>query len=244
MNVYAKRYSATNCEIRHRMSDFWYNENMEFYHLMGRGVEKRAIVMDDKDRTRFIHDLFTFNDQSPALHPHQTERSEGRTKRNLLVCIHAYCLMKNHYHLLVSEVVERGISLFMKKLNMGYTKYFNEKYHRSGALWQGKHKRVGIERDAHFLYIPYYIHLNPLDYKKPEWRTGDVRDPRSALAYLEKYRWSSHLDYLGIHNFPSVIHQNELRPLLGTRDSYEREITNIITNPSLAGGGNAIEYPS
>lgn len=161
--------------------------------------------------------------------------------RDLLVNIHAFALMKNHYHLLISERVENGVSLFMKKLNMGYTKYFNEKYERSGTLWQGKYKSIPIERDSHLLYIPYYIHLNPLDYTYPEWRKGEVHDIRAALAYLETYRWSSHLDYLGLPNFPSVTDRYELTLLLGTKSAYESNIVEIIRDPKLAGATNLLE---
>lgn len=142
--------------------------------------------------------------------------------------------MPNHYHLLLSPVVENGIALFMKKLSMGYTKYFNERYGRSGALWQGKYKRVLIERDSHFLYIPFYIHLNALDLVYPEWRTGQVKDIRKALEYLNTYRWSSHLDYNGIRNFPSITQRELLSSLLGTKQHYEKEIIDIITDQELA----------
>lgn len=210
-------------------------------HLMGRGVEKRDIVMDDSDRLRFIHNLYAFNDSNPVENYGLPARREERPKRSLLVYIHAFCLMQNHYHLLVSEAIENGISLFMQKLNMGYTKYFNERYERSGALWQGKYRKVSIARDAHFLYIPFYIHLNPLDYVMPEWRDGGVQNVKEALKHLETYRWSSHLDYLGIRNFPSITRRNELQELLGTRAAYERTVADIISDQTLANEGDIIE---
>ncbi len=150
--------------------------------------------------------------------------------------------MKNHYHLLVSEHIEGGISFFMRKLNMGYTKYFNEKHKRSGALWQGKYRKVLIERDAHFLYIPFYIHLNPLDYSNPEWRNGEVKDVRKALESLLEYRWSSHLDYLGIRNFPSLLRFDVLGPLLGTRKDCDGMVAEIIKSPDLAHSSELLEY--
>lgn len=214
---------------------------MEFWHLIGRGVEKRDVVMDDSDRLRFLHDLYIFNDKNAAPNYVLNARQGSDRKRDKLVDIHAFCLMRNHYHLLVSERVEGGIPLFMKKLNMGYTKYFNEKYERSGALWQGKYRKQHIARDAHFLYIPYYIHLNPLDYTHPEWRKGEVVHPKSALEVLEKYRWSSHLDYLGIRNFPSLIRQDVLKPFLEDRAEYQRTIGEIISSPNLALESESIE---
>jgi putative transposase len=215
---------------------------MEFWHLIGRGVEKRNIVLDDSDRVRFIHDLYVFNDANPTPNFIVLDRHDNTRKRKRLVDINAFCLMKNHYHLLVSERIEGGISLFMQKLNMGYTKYFNERYNRSGALWQGKYRKVLIERDAHFLYIPFYIHLNPLDYVAPEWREGKVKNVRKALESLLEYRWSSHLDYLGERNFQSVIRTDILRPILGTRKNYESTITEIICDPDLARDSEFLEY--
>lgn len=117
---------------------------------------------------------------------------------------------------------------------MGYAKYFNERRERSGALWQGKYKRILIERDAHFLHIPYYIHLNALDLAYPEWRSGQVKDASGALKYLNTYRWSSHLDYSGTKNFPSITHREFFSSLLGARKDYEKEICNIITDSGLA----------
>ena len=96
------------------------------------------------------------------------------------------------------------------KLNVGYAKYFNERYKRTGTLFQGRTKKVPIERDAHFNYILHYIHLNPLDYMKgaEEWRIrskNGIKNWRKALEYLETYRWSSYLDYIGKKNFPSLL---------------------------------------
>jgi len=189
---------------------------MEFYHLLNRGVDKRTIFLEKRDYLRFVHNLFVFNDirnvnTSNTRHARHLQdigcpAGEGLPdgSRKLLVKIHFFCLMPNHYHLLVSPVVENGISKFMKKLNMGYAKYFNEKYKRSGALFQGKYRSVLIKKDAHFMWIPYYIHFNPLDLTIPEWREGNVRDSRKAANYLNAYRWSSHLDYAGKKNFPLV----------------------------------------
>ncbi|MES2203255.1 MAG: transposase [Patescibacteria group bacterium] len=213
---------------------------MEMYHTLNRGVDKRKVVMDEEDRVRFVHDLYVFNDKHTAAHSALAARQvEG--PRSLLVHIHAFCLMPNHYHLLLSPAVENGVPQFMKKLNMGYAKYFNEKYERSGALWQGKYKKKLIERDAHFLYIPYYIHLNALDLSLPQWREGKVRSVPQALKNLREYRWSSHLDYLGEHNFPSVTEREFLAQTIGTRSRYEKEIEKIITNAGLASGSNNLE---
>ena len=212
---------------------------MDFYHVLNRGVEKRNIVKNDKDRLRFLHDLYVFNDAQAAPNYILLKRHEEQQKRSCLVRVHAFCLMNNHYHLLLSEVEEGGISRYMQKLNMGYAKYFNEKYERVGTLWQGKYRKILIERDAHFMYIPYYIHLNPLDYSFPEWREGKVQNAQKALESLRHYRWSSHLDYLGIKNFPSISDRKEILGV--TPNRYEKEIANLIGDPAAAIFSTSIE---
>lgn len=213
---------------------------IEIYHVLNRGVDKRKIFLDDKDRVRFIHDLFEFNNIDNVLANNyyfikNQSFDIGRQnirKRKLLVNIHAFCLMDNHYHLLLSPIVDKGISLFMKKLNMGYAKYFNEKYDRVGALFQGKYKSIQVTTDAHFLYIPFYIHLNPLDLKFPEWRTRSIINVRSATKFLEEYRWSSHLDYLGRRNFPSVTGREFLLDFFGGEKGYVGKFKKVINDYS------------
>lgn len=215
----------------------WYYESVEeFFHVLNRGVDKRKVFMTNADRARFVHDLWEFNDTHPA--KANMRRRTGmfdvgrRTfPRELLVKIHFFCLMSNHYHLLLSPVVENGIPLFMKKLNGGYAKYFNEKYApRSGALWQGGYKSVRIETDRHFLYIPYYIHFNALDLATPEWREGSIKNTKRALDFLNSYRWSSHLDYLGKKNFPSITDRSFFLESFGGERGYQRTVEKMLSD--------------
>lgn len=199
-------------------------------HVLNRGVDKRKIFIDDRDRFRFVHDLFEFNDQNNVLNilPRYKTMDIGRPyiekrPRKLLVDLYAFCLMDNHYHLLLSPRVEGGVSKFMKKLNMGYAKYFNEKYKRSGALFQGKYKSVVIEKDAHFIHLPYYIHFNPLDFEFSEWRERKCKNVRGAMKFLYSYRWSSYLDYIGKENFPSVTQRGFLSKFLGGEKKYLKD---------------------
>lgn len=214
---------------------------MEIYHLLNRGVEKRIVFLDEADHARFVHDMYAFNDTSAVSPNHRFRQFPSGVEREPLVNIHAFCLMPNHYHMLVSERIDGGISTFMRKLNMGYAKYFNEKYGRSGVLWQGTFRKVPIQRDDHFLHIPYYIHLNPLDMVLPEWRNGSVRNIKKAFAELEKYRWSSYLDYTGKENFPSVIDTTLLSEVLGTSMLQRSVIGDIISDPTLAKIADTLE---
>ncbi len=147
--------------------------------------------------------------------------------------------MGNHYHLLLSERREGGLSLFLRKLNVGYANYFNERYKRSGTLFQGRTKKIHVNSDAYFLHILHYIHLNPLDFLKgaEEWRTLEIQNSKKALEYLEKYRWSSYLDYCGKKNFPSVINKDlfgdVFRNYRKTIGSYLKDIELTAVRPFL-----------
>ena len=217
---------------------------MEFFHLLNRGVDKRKVFLDEVDYVRFLHDCYVFNDTADVNPNHRLRGgsgAEGEHIRTPLVALHAFALMPNHYHMLVSELEEGGMSLFMRKLNMGYAKYFNKKYERSGVLWQGTFKKVLIQRDAHFMYIPYYIHLNPLDMAFPLWRTGRIQNTKKALNYLQKYRWSSFMDYNKIPNMPSLITQKHLGPILDSPKNQAREIKRIISNSTLTQQADLLE---
>lgn len=214
---------------------------MELFHIFNRGVEKRDIFLDDQDRFRFVHDLYEFNDQQRVNTTYYIFRNANdircrdERKRKLLVDIHAFCLMPNHYHLLLSSRVKDGIPKFMKKLNMGYTKYFNEKRKRNGHLFQGKYKSIIVSKESYFMYIPYYIHLNPLDMFAKEWRVGKVKDFNKAINFLNNYKWSSHMDYAGIKNFPSIIRSDFISNFLGNYKAYNENIKKWISDKELIG---------
>ena len=216
---------------------------MDFYHVLNRGVDKRVTFSDPPDYLRFIQNLHIYNNVENA--PHNVWSTSARMKEQAtekLVTIHAYCLMPNHYHLLLSPLVDDGISLFMKKVNMGYTKYFNERNERTGALWQGKYKNILIEQDSHFVYIPYYIHLNPLDISMPQWRKGKVLDSTKAFKHLETYKWSSHRFFLNPEKIESSIIQNTFfEKEFKQQSKYLNEIKNIISTPHIAMGSETIE---
>lgn len=203
----------------------------EIYHIYNRGVDKRDIFMDDQDRFRFIHDLFEFNDSQKIKnlsHYIKNNNSEVglhyiKKERKILVEILAYCLMDNHFHLLVRQKSENGITEFMRKIGTGYTNYFNQKYNRNGSLFQGKFKSVCVQKDSHLMYLPIYIHLNALDFEFPEWRENRISNLGKAIDFLDSYRWSSYLDYMGKKNFPSLIQKDFLLSRLGNEEKFKKE---------------------
>src|SRR3989344_2923521 len=197
---------------------------MDLYHVINRGVDGRKIFMDLQDYARFVHDLYEFNDIAPAQEflGTGTHKTSGRTtsrRRDKLIDIHGWTLMKNHFHLLISEFVDGGITLFLRKLS-GYARYFNERHGRRGTLFQGRTKKILINRQEHFLYILHYLHLNSLDYLPGAkgWRQrdkGTIPKISNVLEYLQNYRWSSYLDYCGIRNFPSILTTSLFSKALG-----------------------------
>ncbi len=202
---------------------------MDLYHALNRGVDKRQIFMDDGDRVRFIHNMYAFNTTRPAANTRR-DNMFGLVNQTLeldqkLVDIHGWCLMGNHYHLLLSPCIENGLSLFLRKLNTGYANYFNARYTRVGTLFQGRTKKILIDSDSFMLHILNYIHLNPLDLMEGAvaWRERQITDSKSALEFLKSYRWSSYQDYVGIKNFPSILRTDFFRDVFGGQYAKQLE---------------------
>ncbi|MBU1179301.1 transposase [Patescibacteria group bacterium] len=207
--------------------------NNRIYHIYNRGVEKRKVFMDKQDYLRFIHCLFEFNDENPTLNTtyyfnpqtmevqprYLTNLKAKKEPRKLLVEILIFALMPNHFHLLLKQKKENGIVKFMQKLGTGYVNYFNKKYKRVGPLFQGKFKAVSINDHAHFLHLPYYLHLNPLELTNYRSPTSIVEQ----MKFLENYKWSSFPDYIGKKNFPSVTQREFLLDFFGGAEKYKKE---------------------
>lgn len=127
------------------------------YHITARGNEKKTVFKDDIDRETFLETLLRVN------------------KRYNLIC-HAYCLMDNHYHLLI-ETPDGNLSLAMRQLNGVFTQAINKRYSRTGHLFQGRYKGILIQKESHLLEVCRYVVLNPV-------RAGVVAKP-------EDWKWSS-----------------------------------------------------
>jgi putative transposase len=133
------------------------------YHVMIRGNERKAIFLDDEDRAYFVSMLAMKN----------LERQ---------FAVYAYCLMDNHVHLIINEGAE-SISGIMKRLQVSYVHYFNQKYGRSGHLFQDRFKSEAVEDDQYLLTAVRYIHHNPVK--------------AQMVSHPCEYRWSSYNLYLG-----------------------------------------------
>ncbi len=168
----------------------------EYYHIYSRGVEKRDIFMDEGDRQRFQHMLFLANAEKPVVY--RLVQSPSLYKEEVgdrLTDVGAYCMMSNHFHFLIKETREGGITEFMRKLLTGYTKYLNKKYDRVGPLFQSRFKAEHVNKDEYLKYLYAYIHLNPVKLIEPEWKEKGIKNLSAAKKYLEEYRFSSYEDY-------------------------------------------------
>ena len=105
--------------------------------------------------------------------------------------------MPNHFHILLKEKREDGISLFMQKLTTAYTMYFNKKNERTGSLFGGTFKAEHLDKDTYLKYIFAYMHLNPLKLINPKWKELGLKNFNQANSFLVNYKWSSYLDYKG-----------------------------------------------
>ena len=168
----------------------------EYYHVYSRGVEKRDIFMTEDDHLRFQHMLYLANGDKPVVY--RLIQSPSLYKEDVwdkLTAIGSYCLMSNHFHLLLKETREGGITEFMRKLLTGYTKFFNKKYDRVGPLFQSRFKAEHVDRDEYLKYLYAYIHLNPVKIIEPTWKEEGIQNVDAAKKYLEGYRYSSYEDY-------------------------------------------------
>ncbi|OGI71002.1 hypothetical protein A3B84_02385 [Candidatus Nomurabacteria bacterium RIFCSPHIGHO2_02_FULL_35_13] len=150
----------------------------EYYHVYNRGVDKRPIVKDRKDTERFMQSLEFFNSKEPI--KGLREIISSKNDKNIqfndpLVEIICYDLNSNHYHLLLKEINDGGISEFMKRLGGGYTWYFNNKNKRSGSLFQGTFKSVHVKSNEQLLHVSVYINLNWKVHKTSGLTAGNVR---------------------------------------------------------------------
>ena len=172
--------------------------NGEFYHVYNRGAEKRDIFTQSRDYKRFQKTLYYYQFLGPKPSFSKFSKSDLNSFKadpaKKIVEIICYCLMPNHFHFLIKQIKDNGISIFISQLANSYTKYFNTKYTRVGALLQGTFKSVHIETDEQLIHASRYIHLNPVV-------SGLVKN-------LNTYEWSSYLEYTkgqAVYSLPQEI---------------------------------------
>lgn len=195
-----------------------FTEN-EYYHIYSRGVEKRKIFINLKDYHRFVALLYIMNQDAPFRMDNFLREKKKDLKdifeekrEKSLVSILGYCLMPNHFHIILHENTEGGISKFMGKLLTAYSMYFNTKYERSGPLFTHPFRSEHISSESQFMYIFSYVHLNPLSIIEKKWKEEGVKNKKEVKEFLEKYQFSSYQDFLGIDRPEKVILDFSLIP--------------------------------
>jgi putative transposase len=131
----------------------------EVYHVYNRGVDKRIVFNTKTDYLRFYQSLLYFNTVEPV-ESFRTARTHDTEQHPALVSIHAYSLLPNHFHFLIEQMSDGGISEFMKRVLGGYTSHYNEHHSRTGSLFQGTYKRVHVDSDEQYRYLFAYVNEN------------------------------------------------------------------------------------
>lgn len=183
-----------------------------YYHLYNRGLSKKAIFSTPRTYQRFINTFSYYQIQNPKpkfslYYPSSLYKIDPTKKIVEILC---YCLMPNHFHLLVKQVQDNGISEFIRKFIHSYTKYWNTKCENQGPLMSAMCKAVLVESDEQLLHLSRYIHLNPLV-------SGLVKD-------LRDYPWSSYSAFTK-NCSPSTVSQDKILQFFKSTQDYENFIS-------------------
>ncbi len=171
----------------------------EYYHIFNHGNGDRLIFIDEKDKERFVKLLFLANGCNSFDFEDLSSGQEFSFDRGeTLVAIGTWCLMDNHYHLLIKETTDGGISQFMHRLATSYTMYFNRRHRKRGSLFEGRFRAKHLGQDEYLRHIFAYTHLNPVKMIEPKWKEVGLKNLPTVTKFLKEYRFSSYLDYLGV----------------------------------------------
>ncbi|MBX4200838.1 transposase [Candidatus Parcubacteria bacterium] len=192
-----------------------------YYHIYNRGVDKRDIFMDMRDLYRFMLSVKAFNTVNPigGIKEIAIRHSSdvGRlTEEKPLISIVCYCFNPNHFHFIVKQEVDGGISEFYKRLLGGYTKYFNEIHNRSGSLFQGRFKSCLINDEQYSLKIYPYVNMN--------YSIHEIPMKKSHLV------WASDREYdSGKFDIVSEKESKDVLDVYGSSENFKKECLDAIS---------------
>ncbi len=207
--------------------------NGQVYHIFNRGVNLSNIFFDKRDYRRAINLLSFYQVGDAPIRYSKFIKSAGEIRKNYeeslkkmqrVVDIICFCLMPNHFHLLLKQKEEDGIAKFIRNFQIGYSRYINEKENRIGALFQGQFKAVRVENDEQLIHLSRYIHLNPFS-------SFLIKN----LSEIEKYSWSSYSEYIfdinGICQKELILsffrNKNDYRKFVLNNADYQRKLDKI-----------------
>ena len=193
----------------------------EYYHIYNRGVGKKIIFKDDRDRIRFLFLVLYF--QSKHTFP-QVSRSiahyvkhrrfdilvelQKKIISKRYVELTGFILMPNHFHLILKETKEKGIGKYMQRVLNSYTKYFNTRYGVSGHLFEGAYKDVHVKKNEQLLYLSAYIHRNSRQLS--EWHKNEINFP-----------WSSYQDMVKLNRWGELLKTEVINEQFKSREEYK-----------------------
>lgn len=222
-----------------------------FVHVIKRGARGLPIVRDDEDRRRFLLMLSHFNDDFASMNwfrdlldanmQHAFERPAHWPERKAIVHIIGFCLLTNHFHLVLEEIVEGGIARFMQRLGVGMAKRFNEKYKERGSLFQGSYRAKTIDNENYLKYVSVYVQIKNAFDMHPNGYDRACKEFDSALAWAEAYPYCSLGDYAGTLDRP-IIEKSLLRDLF-SEEEY-REFAKDVMQDRMGRSQDIIEHTS
>lgn len=166
--------------------------NGEYYHIYNRSVEERQLFETEENYLKFLRSFKDFNNKSFYEERKKIIEAQGFKElssflagQENVISLLSYSLIPNHYHFILKQLVDEGISKFMHKLGTSYTNHFNKKYGRSGSLFQGPFKAIHINNNEYLLWLYGYVNGNIEIHK---------------IAKAETHKWSSFRHFLGLEN--------------------------------------------
>lgn len=179
----------------------------EYYHIYNRGNSKQVIFHDKEDYERFVSLLYSCNSTKNfrIFGLNKKESIFDFVREKSLCSIGSYVLMPNHFHLLLTEIEDNGISKFLQKLATAYVMYYNKKYKRTGSLFEGKFKSQHIDSDRYLKYLFSYINLNPIKLIDKGWKEQGIKNKKKVLDFLNRYLYSSFIDFQGSQRLQNKI---------------------------------------
>lgn len=204
----------------------------EFYHIYNRGNSRQQIFFTEQDHERFMWLLYVANGTCPLdLREVDPEKVYTFERGEQQVAIGAYCVMPNHFHILLTPVVEDGVTTFMRKLTTGYSMYFNRRHHRTGSLFEGRFKSKLTADDHHLKYLFAYIHLNPVKLIQSDWREVGIKDRQGALDYLQHYHYSSYLDTMQSRSQSNILNIEPFPLYFSRSTDFNQELLEWLSYP-------------
>ncbi len=219
-----------------------------YLHIVKRGARGLNIVRDESDRWRFLRMLFLLNDKHFSKnwiyedHRHVFSRPSSWPDREPLVEVLGYTLMPNHFHLLIQEISEGGVSLFMQRLGQSMTNHSNEKYEERGSLFQGAFRSKTIVEDEYLRYVAAYVMVkNTFELYPDGGLRSAIEDFEKAWSWAKDYNFSSLGDYSGVRKGSPILNNNNLLFNIFTPQSFKDYSKDVILGGKWVQGEKVLE---